>query len=119
MAWLPQFAGDIASDLSISELSQQLSNVGLRSEMRFSSHYTDGIYLRLYIGADVILEREAPSNYVVRGEATTAEQIRAALVQLSSCLTLLDIRHAIEAYDESTAIIDCLHYNWPCSDEQP
>lgn len=108
-----QMSGELETTLSLEDLSTQLSSSGLRVQVRESSHYEGGRYIRVNEGAELTLERIGPTEYLSEGEAPSVEQMYESASTLSWTLTELDLRHGFEIYDSSNNLAHYLHHRWP------
>jgi hypothetical protein len=108
-----QLAGEIQTDLRMRAFAGQLAKAGVRGEVRESSHYVGGNYVRVYAGADFTFERVAAGEYLARGDAESEGQMFEAASRVSKALIDLGIRHRFEVYDAQSRLIHYLHYLWP------
>ena len=114
-AW-SEMAGQIDSILGVDQLAAGLTENAVRVEVRESSFYEGGFYIRVYESAvDFKLER-VTGEYLARADADSLEQMHHAASRVSWALAAMEIRHAFEIFDEHTQLICYLHYQWPQQD---
>lgn len=72
------------------------------AQIRESSHYEDERYLLIEAsqGAQVSFERIAKDEILIRGDATTKEQLIVICKSVSTVLASHQLKHRIELYDE-------------------
>lgn len=112
-----QMAGELLTDVGLRPLSSRLASAGLRVQIRESSHYQGGEYIRVYEGADFTMEHVGLGEYLARGDAGSVEQMLATASRVSQALTGLGIRHRFEVYDSGNRLAGYLHHDWPQTDE--
>jgi hypothetical protein len=108
-----QMAGQIDTALPLEDLTDGLSSNGVRVQVRESSHYEGGRYVRVYEGAYFTFERIGPTEYLARGDADSVEQMHKAASAVSWALSELDLRHRFEVYDSGARLVHYLHHHWP------
>ncbi len=86
---------------------------GLNVQVRESSHYTGGKYIRVYDSDDFTLERIAAGEYLVRGFEESLQHLFDVASRVSERLAVLQIRHRLELYAPSNELKYYLHHNWP------
>ena len=110
-----QMAGEVQTGLNPRALAARLRAAGLRAEVRESSHYEGGHYVRIREVGDFTLERIADGEYLARADADSVEPVLRAASRVSAALTGLGIRHRFEVYDGPSEMVDYRHYLWPRS----
>ncbi len=95
------------------DLSSQLAMGGLSAQVRESSHYTGGIYIRVYDGEDFTFERISGDEYLIRGFEPAIDKLLEVAMLVSSRMTTLQIRHSMEIYTLEDTLAHYLHYEWP------
>ncbi len=120
MAGNGTLAGQALTDLSVAELATCLSEAGLACQVRESSHYAGGTYLRVgRPDADATFERVSPNEWLVRGDAESVSALLALAEVLSRPLIGAGIRHRIEVYNGAGTQIAYLHQGWPAAPVSP
>lgn len=108
-------SGTVMTDLPRHALAEALRRAGIPAQVRQSSHYADGEYVRAggESGVYCSLERASPSEYLVRGDAEGVEALETYARALSAALAGLGVRHRLELYDEEGALAAYVHHQWP------
>jgi len=108
------FFGHLDTPLPPEELASALKREGIAAEMRESSHYTGGRYLRIHAGgaADLSLERTRGGEYIVRADADEDAALADAARRVSAALGRQGIRHRFELYGPGEGM-EYLHHDWP------
>jgi hypothetical protein len=109
----PHLAGQIISGLSFRRLADLLRAGDLSAEVRDSSHYEGGRYIRVTDDGDFTLEKIEADEYLARAEMDTAEQLLKTASRTSDVLTSQRIKHRFELYDEKATLVCYRHYQWP------
>ncbi|HEX2093183.1 MAG TPA: hypothetical protein VHG28_12310 [Longimicrobiaceae bacterium] len=113
-----QLFGQLRTELDPSELAAALTAEGVKVELRESSHYAGGTYLRIRIGGgdDCALERVGPEEYLVHDSAGALAALSEGAERLSGALARLGIRHRLEVYAPGDRLAGYLHHHWPPPD---
>ncbi len=106
-------AGQIMTDLPLLGLLPIVAAVFDRSEIRESSHYTDGHYIRVDLGHDgrLIFERCSDVEYLVYGDADFPGDLIQAAERLKEELAKHDLIHRFEVYRGDLLFGEVSH-NW-------
>lgn len=108
------FFGHLDTPLPPGDLASALEREGLAAELRESSHYTGGGYVRIRAGglADLSLERTRGGEYIVRADSDEDEALANAARRVSTALARQGIRHRFELYGPGEGM-EYLHHEWP------
>ncbi len=110
-------AGQAITPLAIPEMSSLLSNSGIVSCVRQSSHYCQGKYVRVFhYPIDFTLEKIDNFEYLLRGFADNINQLSGAAHKVSEVLAASKIKHRMEIYDSKGNMADYYHHDWPSED---
>jgi hypothetical protein len=109
------FFGHLDTPFPPEDLASALEREGIAAEMRESSHYTGGHYLRIHTGGptDLSLERSGGGEYIVRADSDEDEALAAAARLVSTALGRQEVRHRFELYGPGEAGMEYLHHDWP------
>lgn len=107
--------GGAVTDLPMAALADALRRAGIPAEVRESSLFTGGRYVRAVTASDVdcSFERIEPAEYLVRGDADRLGQLEPFARALSAALTEAGVRHRLEVYAEDESLAAYLHHQWP------
>lgn len=108
--------GQIACGDDPGFLVEGLSAAGLPVACRESAHYEGGRYIRIETERFLVtLERIAPEEYLIGGEADGLDELHDAAEALSETLNCLALRHRLEVYD-GVRLVAYFHHGWPMGD---
>lgn len=107
-------AGQIMTELPLIGLLPIVAAVFERSEIRESSHYAEGYYIRTDLGHDglLIFERCSDVEYLVHGDADFPDDLMQAAKLLQEGFAKHDIVHRLEVYRGELFFGEVSH-NWP------
>lgn len=99
--------------LGLDDLAAAFVDEGIAAEVRESSHFAGGRYLRMCAsdGAEVTLERTG-REMIVRADGDGAALANAARL-VSATMGRLGIRHRFELYGDENEMLIHLHHSWP------
>jgi hypothetical protein len=109
----PHLDGQIRSRYTLRRLAALLRAGGLPAEVRESSHYEDGRYVRVIADGDFTLERIEIGEFLASATMDTDEQLFDAASRASNVLAGHDIQHRFELYDGQSTLVRYLHHRWP------
>jgi hypothetical protein len=109
----PHLAGEISSHSSLRRLAALLRNGGLAAEVRESSHYEGGRYVRVTEDGDFTLERTASGKFLASATMYIDAQLLDVASRASNTLAGQDIPHRLELYDGHSTLVRYLHHRWP------
>jgi hypothetical protein len=106
--------GTAVTDLPLPATADALRRAGIAAQVRESSHYEGGAYVRVGAAPDVhcSLERLASAEYLVRGDADALDSLTGLARALSAALAVLGIRHRLELY-VGDVLAAYFHHQWP------
>ena len=110
--------GQIETSLDFAELSGALSRAGVASRTGESAHYAGGYYLRIALsGAQLTFEKIGKAEYLISGEADSADEMNGLAHGVSEALCQLEWKHRFEVYRglEPSRLLGYFHYQWPNS----
>jgi hypothetical protein len=106
-------AGQIRADIALDALAARLKSSHVDAEIRESAHFEGGRYIRIEDEETYCsVERTAAGEFIVRGDAGSVEQLRAAALRLSAALTDLGLTHRLEVYDSQDQLAHHLNHRW-------
>ncbi len=107
--------GGAMTDLPPAALADALRRGGTPAEVRESSLFTGGWYVRIVTasGVDCSFERIEPTEYLVRGDADRLVQLEPFARALSAALAKAGVRHRLEVYAEDESLAAYLDHAWP------
>jgi hypothetical protein len=107
-------AGQLDTPLGVEELAAALAAYGIRAQVRESSHYLGGRYIRVYEGDAHFTLECLTGEYLARADAASAEQVLATAARVSQVLVTLDVVHRFEVYGGTDGdLVAYLHHRWP------
>jgi hypothetical protein len=109
----PCLSGQVITPLEITELLAEFQRAGLDAEIRYSSFYEIGCYLRVQDEKSaLIFEKIEPEEYLVHGDADSLKELIALARSVSQMLCQSELRHRFELYDSQDQLVDYVHFNW-------
>ena len=111
--------GQIETSLELADLSGVLSRAGVASRTGESAHYAGGYYLRMALsGAQLTFEKIGKAQYLISGEADSADEMNGLARFVSEALCRLEWKHRFEVYLglEPSLLVGYFHYQWPSSE---
>ena len=114
--------GQLQTSLDFADLLSALNVAGLTCRIGESCHYTSGYYLRITSGrAELTFEKIEASEYLIKGDASSAEEMSRLAKSISATLQQLTQKHRFEIYfsSEPSQIIGYFHFDWPQENEGP
>ncbi|UOQ64306.1 hypothetical protein [Hymenobacter volaticus] len=107
--------GQIETNWSLRKLLSVFSNS--RAQIRESSLYRDEEYLLISGAQDaqVSFERIAEDEILIRGDASSKDELTSICNSVSTVLSLQNHKHRIELYDEKHLLFGYYHITWPLS----
>lgn len=109
----PHLAGEIVADMSLNRLAAILQAGNLPANVRESSHYVGGRYIRINRDTDFSFEEIAQGEFLARADADDGQQLFRTATCISQVLTEHGIRHRFEIYDGNSTLVEYVHYLWP------
>lgn len=112
--------GHLLTSLGLSELAGVLAETGGPAEVRESSHYVGGLYVRASSGSENVtcsFERVSDQEYIARGDAVSFAALAQFAAALSRILAGASVKHRLEIYDGEDVLRAYLHLDWPASEE--
>jgi hypothetical protein len=110
---MSEMAGEICTNIDISQFAMMLINNGIRTKLGNSSVYIGGTYIRIEEGATEFSLENIGEEYLATGHASSCDRMYQTAKKISDVLIMLDINHAFEIYNGSTEIVYYLHHNLP------
>ncbi len=99
--------GTLAATWPIAEFSTLISTHGLRFELRDSSHYQGGQYLRLLDSrTHLTVERTSQNECLIRADAESLDEVAPLLRRFSGALSALRVAHRLELYGDDDKLVD-------------
>lgn len=109
----PSLYGQITATLEITDLLAVAQSTGLDAEIRYSSFYESGCYLRVQGEKSALMfEKIESDEYLVRSDADSLTELIALAENLSQVFCQNQLRHRFELYDSQDQLIDYVHFNW-------
>ncbi|MBS1635184.1 MAG: hypothetical protein JST26_04620 [Bacteroidetes bacterium] len=110
----PYISGQLLFNNSIVVLNDFFRGSSIHHEIRHSSHFQDGIYLRLSTdtGAGLTFEKTGADEFLIEGEANTQNDLEKLAALVSSTLTKQRLKHRLELYSTDDNEFSYFHYNW-------
>ncbi|HYW11235.1 MAG TPA: hypothetical protein VE871_04740 [Longimicrobium sp.] len=107
--------GGAVTELPLAALADALRRAGIPAEVRESSLFTGGGYIRAGTasGVNCSFEHIEPTEYLVRGDADRLVELESYARALSAALTRAGVRHRLEVYGEDESLAVYLHHAWP------
>jgi hypothetical protein len=112
-------AGEIATSLGLEEMREIAASAFPGSEIRESSHYEGGRYIKVDLGEydQLSFERCSDSEYIVRGETEAAAKLKQAAERLSAAFASHQISNRFEVYHAGELCGEFDHA-WPPPDHE-
>jgi hypothetical protein len=107
--------GGATTALPPAALADALRRAGIPAEVRESSLFTGGRYIRAGTASGVTcsFEHIEPPEYLVRGDADRLAELGPFARALSAALAKAGVRHRLEVYGEDESLALYLHHAWP------
>jgi len=112
-ASMPLLCGQIETDFSRAQLLRGLIRHGVLPEMRESSHYEEGKYIRIHLDSYMAIERIEDKEFLIRGDAHEPTGLIRDAESLSSALANIRLRHRMEIYNREKNLVGYCHWSWP------
>jgi hypothetical protein len=115
----PHTSGQVFAPQDVEGLAVILSVSFLRTQVRESSHYTNGRYVRIDFPSQVefFFERISEEEYLIRGEGVDSQLLRHAAEEIANCFGAHGLRCRFETYAEDDSLVAYAHHDWPLQDE--
>ena len=110
----PYIAGQLFFNNSFDALSNLFQESGLDHEIRHSSHFEDGTYLRLSLNpnAELTFEKIDTNEFLIQGEANNQEDLLKLAEITSSVFSLQKLRHRLELYNLDDKEFGYFNHYW-------
>lgn len=109
----PSLYGQITATLEITDLLAAVQRAGLDVEIRYSSFYEIGCYLRVQGEKSALMfEKIESDEYLVRSDADSLNELMTLAKSISHVLCQSELRHRFELYDSQDQLVDYVHFNW-------
>jgi hypothetical protein len=110
----PYISGQILFNNSLENLEIIFKDSILKHEIRHSSHFQNGTYLRLSLNTDAELtfENISANEFLIRGEANSQNDLLKLADITSSVFSKQNLRHRLELYDIYNNEFGYFNYEW-------
>lgn len=112
--------GQVLTELGITALASRLAALGVQTEVRESSLYDGGVYIRVRDASSsyFTLEWVSPEEYLTHGDALTGRELAETAREVSGALGALGLKHRMELYPapvagREDAPFAYYHHQWP------
>jgi len=106
-ASMPLLCGQIETDFSRAQLLRGLIRHGMLPEMRESSRYEEGKYIRIHLDSYMAIERIEDKEFLIRGDAHEPTGLIRDAESLSSALANTEI------YNDEKNLVGYCRWSWP------
>lgn len=115
----PHTAGQVFAPKNEAALAAILTETFPQTQVRESSHYSTGKYVRIDFPSDVefFFERINDEEYLIRGEGEDSESLGDAAAEIANRFGQHGLRCRFETYDEADSLIGYAHHDWPLPDK--
>lgn len=110
----PYIYGQLFFDNSLDNLDNLFQDCKLQHEIRYSSHFHDGAYLRLQLNADneLTFEKVDTNEFLIRGEANNQDDLLKMADIISSIFSRQKLKHILELYNTEDKEFHYYNYDW-------
>ena len=111
----PHTAGQVFVPKNEASLAAILNETFAQTQVRESSHYSTGKYVRIDFPSDVefFFERISDDEYLIRGEGEDSQSLGNAADEIANRLGQLGLRCRFETYDSDDSLVAYSHHDWP------
>ena len=110
----PYIYGQLLFKNSLNILDNFFQDSALHHEIRHSSHFQDGVYLRLWFNteSELTFEKIETDEILIRGEAISQHDLIKLSDLTSSIFSKQKLKHRLELYSSNGDEIGYYNYNW-------
>jgi hypothetical protein len=111
----PHTAGQVFAPKNEASLAAILTETFAQTQVRESSHYSTGRYVRVDFPSDVefFFERISDDEYLIRGEGEDQQSLGNAAHEIATCFGQHGLRCRFETYDSGDSLVGYSHNEWP------
>lgn len=110
----PHIYGQLFFDNSLDSLDSLFKDSKLHHEIRYSSHFNEGAYLRLQLNphTELTFEKVDTNEFLIRGEANDEDDLLKLADIVSSVFSRLKLKHRLELYNTEDKEFHYYNYDW-------
>ena len=115
----PHTSGQVFAPQNEAGLAAILSVSFHRTQVRESSHYTTGRYVRVDFPSEVefFFERISDEEYLICGEGEDSQLLSQAAEEIAKCFGPHGLRCRFETYAGDDTLVAYAHHDWPLQDK--
>lgn len=110
----PHTSGQVFAPQNEAGVAAILSVTFPLTQVRESSHYTTGRYVRIDFPSEVefFFERISEEEYLIRGEGEDSQLLSNAAEEITNCFGTHGLRCRFETYAEDDSLVAYAHHDW-------